>query len=113
MLESPEKIDEIWGWCEIRHDQHGWGTSLGNDKYSLNAVKGFIDAAIADVNIPVDKVLVKLEKIYNKEGYFDDMTSSSKRKDFITCVKELVDARQDVISQQTKDLWQGYYDNIF
>lgn len=113
LLESPEKIDEIWGWCEIRHDQHGWGTSLGNDKYSLNAVKGFIDAAIADVNIPVDKVLVKLEKIYNKEGYFDDMTSSSKRKDFITCAKALVDARQDVISQQTKDLWQGYYDNIF
>ena len=113
LLESPEKIDEIWGWCEIRHDQHGWGTSLGNDKYSLNAVKGFIDAAIQDENVPVDKVLGKLEKIYNKEGYFDDMTSSSKRKDFITCVKALVDARQDVISQQTKDLWQSYYDNIF
>ncbi len=108
LLESPQKIDEIWGWCEIRHDQHGWGN--GN---SLNAVKGFIDAAIQDVNIPVDQVLVKLEKIYNKEGYFDDMTSTSKREDFITCAKALVDARESEISQETKDLWQSYYDKIF
>jgi len=113
LLESPEKIDEIWNWCEIRHEQHGWGTSLGNDKYSLNAVKGFVDATIQNDEIPVDKVLAKLEKIYNKEGYFDDMTSTSKRKDFITCAKKLVDARESEISQETKDLWQTYYDKIF
>ena len=107
LLESPEKIDEIWNWCENRHGQTSWKAN------ELNAVKGFIDAAMQDTNIPVDKVLAKLEKIYKKEGCFDDMTLDSKRKDFITCAKELVDARQDVISQQTKDLWQGYYDNIF
>ena len=42
LLESPQKLDEIWGWCEIKHDLHGWGTSFGDNKYSLNAVKGFI-----------------------------------------------------------------------
>ncbi|MBE5748899.1 MAG: hypothetical protein E7344_04670 [Clostridiales bacterium] len=113
LLESPEKIDEIWNWCEIRHEQHGWGTSLGNDTYSLNGIKGFVDAAIQNDKIPVEQVLVKLEKIYNKEGYFDDMTSTSKRKDFITCAKKLVDERESEINQETKDLWQTYYDKIF
>ena len=113
LLESPEKIDEIWNWCEIRHDQHGWGTSIGNDTYSINGVKGFIDALIQDTDIPLDNVFAKLEKIYNKEGYFDDMTSSSKRKDFITCAKALIDARGNEISDDTKDLWQTYYDKIF
>ena len=81
LIESPDKIDEIWGWCEIRYSQHGWGASFGNNKYSLNAVKGVIDAAIESKNVSAEQVLAKLEIVYNKEGSFSDMTLTSKRKE--------------------------------
>lgn len=111
LLSTPEKAEEIWNWCEVRHTQYGWGTYISSNKYSLNAIKGYIDALAQDDEIPLGNFFVKAEDIFNAKGIFENVYYGQ-RNDFTKSVMALVNARADEIDQTTKDLWQKRYEKI-
>ena len=111
LLSAPEKAAEIWTWCEVRHTQYGWGSYISTNNYSLNAIKGYIDALVQNDQIPLGDFFDKAEDIYSAKGIFENVYYGQ-RNDFTKSVMALVNARADEIDQTTKDLWQKRYEKI-
>ena len=106
LLESPHKMQEIWDWCKVKYDNQGWGSAITTQDYASNVITGFVDALIEDDNIELNDFFDEADKIYKRQGVFSNM-SLSQRKDFVDCIKKLVETRQGEISQEIKDLWQN------
>lgn len=104
----------IWNYVQDWLLTNGWGdyvTEGGSTNYnffSLNPMKGYIDALCTDTSIPLDNFLKEAKDLYNDVGKYADMPNwptVSRRKDLAYYMKKLCDARTGQIDQDTVAFW--------
>lgn len=98
----------IWNYCVDWVEDNGWGEYLGVNFYSVNPVKGYVDALkdYPETEVSLNSALETFDDLYLGEGdYAGILGSSSKRNDFAYTVYSLVKARQGEISAETALLW--------
>lgn len=101
LIESPDKADEIWDWCKVKYQQ-----AKSSNVNTAQIFNGYISALAEDKNISLDDFFDKAEEVYGKKDVFSNVTSSFK-KEFASAVKNLIDKRQDEISEDIKNLWKN------
>lgn len=107
LLSNPDKKDVMWRYCRDWTLENGWGKYIAGNMYSSNPIKGFVDALCQNKDIPLGDTLDRLESLYNKSGEFADMPSYSGKKDVAYTAVKLIEARENEVSQQQKDIWNG------
>ncbi len=104
----------IWNYVQDWLLTNGWGdyvTEGGSTNYnffSLNPMKGYIDALCTDTSIPLDNFLKEAKDLYNDVGKYANVPvwpTPSKRKDLAYYMKKLCDARTGQIDQDTVAFW--------